>query len=119
MAVRKGVGVLIGIGIGISLLLAGVVSFYASSSPDGLEKVAGDVGFSEHAQDSPVAGSPLSDYGVTGVADDRLSVGIAGIVGVVLTAVAAFGLFLLLARRNRPAAAAAEDPSGAPAEPVG
>ncbi len=29
----------------VSLFLAGVVSFYASSSPDGLEKVAQDVGF--------------------------------------------------------------------------
>ena len=27
----------------VSLFLAGVVSFYASSSPDGLEKVAGDI----------------------------------------------------------------------------
>ena len=29
----------------VSLFLAGVVSFYASSSPDGLEKVAEDIGF--------------------------------------------------------------------------
>ena len=119
MTVRRGAWAFIAIGIGISLLLAGVVSFYASSSPDGLEKVAGDIGFDQHAQDSAVAGSPLSDYGVAGVADERLSVGLAGVVGVVLTAVAAFGLFLWLARRNRTADAAAAEPSGAPAEPVG
>ena len=35
----------------VSLFLAGVVSFYASSSPDGLEKVAQDVGFIDTAKD--------------------------------------------------------------------
>ena len=67
MAVRKGVWMIVGIGLAVSLLLAGVVSYYASSSPDGLEKVAGDIGFIESAEDSAVAGSPLSDYGVSGV----------------------------------------------------
>ncbi|MFM8869411.1 MAG: PDGLE domain-containing protein, partial [Candidatus Nanopelagicus sp.] len=41
----------------ISDLLAGGVSFYASSSPDGLEKVAEDVGFIETAKDHT-----LSDF---------------------------------------------------------
>ncbi len=45
MAVRKGVWIIVGIGLAVSLLLAGVVSYYASSSPDGLEKVAEDIGF--------------------------------------------------------------------------
>ena len=35
----------------VTIGLAGIVSFYASSSPDGLEKVAEDVGFIETAQD--------------------------------------------------------------------
>ena len=35
----------------VSALLAGGASFYASSSPDGLEKVAEDVGFIETAED--------------------------------------------------------------------
>jgi hypothetical protein len=103
MAARRTVWVLIGIGLAISLLLAGVVSYYASSSPDGLEKVAEDIGFSADAEDSAVAGSPLSDYGVAPVSDERLSVGIAGVIGVLLTAVVAFGLFTWLARRNHQA----------------
>lgn len=101
MAVRKGVWIIVGVGLAVSLLLAGVVSYYASSSPDGLEKVAEDIGFIESAEDSAVAGSPLSDYGVSGVADERLSVGLAGVVGVLLTAAIAFGMFTWLARRNR------------------
>ncbi len=101
MAVRKGVWIIVGFGLAVSLLLAGVVSYYASSSPDGLEKAAEDVGFIDSAEDSAVAGSPLSDYGVSGVADERLSVGLAGVVGVALTAAVAFGLFMWLARRGQ------------------
>jgi hypothetical protein len=103
MAARRTVGLFVGLGLVVSLLLAGVVSYYASSAPDGLEKVAGEIGFGESAQDSAVSGSPLSDYGVSAVSDERLSVGLAGVIGVVLTAVVAFGLFHLLARRNRTA----------------
>jgi hypothetical protein len=112
---RRGLWVFIGIGLVVSLALAGLVSHYASSDPDGLEKVAGDVGFLESAEDSAVAGSPLSGYGLSGVSDERVSVGLAGIVGVLLTAAVAFGLFLWLARRNRRAAAApADDMPAAP-----
>lgn len=100
---RRGVWLLVGIGIVVSLLLAGAVSFYASSSPDGLEKVAEDQGFIDTAQDSAVAGSPLADYGVQGVDDDRLSVGLAGVLGVVVVLVVAFALFWWLGRgRRRP-----------------
>jgi hypothetical protein len=92
--------VFIGIGLLLSMVLAGGVSYYASSSPDGLEKVAGDVGFLDSAEDSAAAGSPLSDYGVEGIADERLSVGLSGIIGVVLVGIVAFGLFLWLGRRS-------------------
>lgn len=105
MAARRAVWVFIGIGLAVSLLLAGVVSYYASSSPDGLEKVAGDLGFLDSAKDSAASGSPLSGYGVESVGHERLSVGIAGVIGVLLTAAVAFGLFLWLARRNRSARA--------------
>jgi cobalt/nickel transport protein len=98
--VKRRLWIFIGLGLVVSLLLAGVVSYYASSSPDGLEKVAGDVGFGDAAKDSAVAGSPLTDYGVQGVSDQRVSVGLAGIIGVVVVAVVAFGLFLWLGRRN-------------------
>lgn len=101
MVVRRSTWAIIWVGLGISLLLAGVLSYYASSSPDGLERVAGDVGFLDSAEDSAAAGSPLSDYGVSGVSDDRLSVGLAGVLGLLVTAGIAFGLFGWLARRNR------------------
>lgn len=88
-------------GLLVSLLLAGVVSFYASSNPDGLEKVAEEIGFIETAKDPATAGSALADYGVAGVENERASVGIAGVIGVAATGVVATGLFLYLGKRKK------------------
>ena len=84
----------------VSLLLAGVVSYYASSSPDGLEKVSADHGISQQAKDHDLDDSPLADYGVNGVDDARLSGGLAGVIGVGITFVLASGLVLLVRRRK-------------------
>jgi cobalt/nickel transport protein len=83
-----------------ALSLAGGLSYYASSSPDGLEKVAEDEGFLESAEDSAVSNSPLADYGLAGLDNERLSVGIAGVVGVLATAVIALALFALIKKRS-------------------
>ena len=83
-----------------SLFLAGVVSFYASSNPDGLEKVAEDIGFIETAEDHTYAEGALADYGVKGVENPRLSTGLAGIIGVVATGVISTGLFMLVRRKS-------------------
>ncbi len=91
-------------GLLVTLLVAGVGSWYASSSPDGLESAAEQAGFADTARDSAAAGSPLADYGVSGIDSDRLSGGLAGVVGVLVTllglvAVAVgWGAFRLLAR---------------------
>jgi hypothetical protein len=87
------------IGLLVSLVLAGVVSFYASSSPDGLEKVAQTYGFIDNAEDSAVAGTPLADYGVRGVENERASVALAGVAGVAVTGLLAGGIFMALRRR--------------------
>lgn len=83
----------------ISLFLAGVISFYASSSPDGLEKVAGDIGFIESAQEHVNADGLLADYGVKGVDNERASVGLAGVIGVIGTALIAGVLFRFISRK--------------------
>ena len=89
------------LGLLISMVIAGGVSYYASSNPDGLEKAAEDVGFLDNAKDSAVADSPLADYGVAGVEDERLSVGLAGVLGVLVMVVVAGGGFMLLARKPK------------------
>jgi cobalt/nickel transport protein len=89
------------IGIIVSLFFAGIISNFASGSPDGLEKVAEDTGFIETAQDSAVATSPLADYGVSVVENEFLSTGLSGVIGVAVTALVAFGLFKLLKPKQK------------------
>ncbi|GLY33128.1 hypothetical protein Kisp02_64930 [Kineosporia sp. NBRC 101731] len=83
----------------VSLLFAGVVSYYASSSPDGLEKVTQDHGIADNAQDHDLDDSPLAGYGVSGVDNARLSGGLAGVIGVAVVFVAASSLVLVTRRR--------------------
>jgi cobalt/nickel transport system permease protein len=82
----------------VSFLLAGVVSFFASSSPDGLEYVADDQGFLDSAKDSAVGGWLLADYGEVG----GIPVGVAGIIGVIAALLIGWALAKLVVRR-RPA----------------
>ena len=90
------------VGLLVCLAIAGIGSYYASSSPDGLEKVAANKGFEDTAQAHDLASSPFADYGTHGVDDARLAGGIAGVAGVGLTLTLAGGLFLLLRRNDSP-----------------
>ncbi|QYC38414.1 Fused nickel transport protein NikMN [Nonomuraea coxensis DSM 45129] len=72
-------------GVGVTLVLAGLVSFVASPDPDGLEAVAETQGFGEQAGEHAFGGWALADYGDVG----GIPVGVAGIIGV--------GLVLLIA----------------------
>lgn len=87
------------VGLVVSLLVAGVLSFYASGHPDGLNSVAQSLGFASTERASATAGSPLSGYAVRGVGDARLSGGLAGVVGVLVVGALMTGLVLLLRRR--------------------
>lgn len=87
-------------GLAASLALAGFVSFYASASPDGLEKVAADKGMDAKAEDHAAADSPLAGYGIEGVTDSRVSGGLAGVIGVGVTVVAGTGVFRAARRRR-------------------
>jgi cobalt/nickel transport system permease protein len=80
VATRDSRGLVVGGGIA-ALVLAGVVSFYASASPDGLEYVAGENGFLETARDHVFGDFALAGYGEVG----GIPVGVAGVLGVVLT----------------------------------
>ena len=100
---RNSVWIFILGGLLLALALAFVVSPLASSSPDGLERVAIDQGFDGQAQDHALAGSPLADYAVVGVESESLSTGLSGIVGVVLCfAIAAAVMVGVRAARRAP-----------------
>jgi len=92
--------VLVVTGLLVALFLAGVVSFYASSRPDGLSYVAAKVGFSSSARSHHSDGSPFAGYSTKGVADQRLSGGLAGVVGVVLVGALGGGLAWVVRRRG-------------------
>ena len=109
-------------GLLVAAGLALVVSGFASSSPDGLEKVAEDKGFLETARDHTFADGPLADYTVEGVDNQRLSTGLSGLIGVLITFGLGLALFALV-RSRRPEgdgnkASASTRPPGAEPEPT-
>ena len=97
----------------LALLLAGVVSYFASSSPDGLdsatrqgcqvvrteagERLDGNC-VARQATEHDLGSGPLAGYAVGG--DGRFT-GIAGVVGVLATLAVGFGVFTLLRKRSR------------------
>ena len=65
--------------------LALAVSPFASSSPDGLERVAGDRAFLDQGRLAPVQESaPVPDYALPGVSDPRVATGLAGFAGTLI-----------------------------------
>ncbi|MEU1601897.1 PDGLE domain-containing protein [Micromonospora matsumotoense] len=100
-------------GLLVALLLAGVVSNYASSHPDGLDssllkgctvnaddEITGGSCPAQRARDHELADSPLADYGIRGVDNGFLSTGLSGVAGVLLTFAVGGGVFWLLRRRG-------------------
>jgi hypothetical protein len=92
--------VLLAAGVLVALVLAGVVSFYASGSPDGLERVAEDKGFLDRAEEHAAADSPLADYQAKGVENERLSGGVAGVAGALVVLVLTGGIAYAVRRRG-------------------
>ena len=84
----------------VALMLAGIVSYYASTSPDGLNKVAEDKDFSSQEREHAAGDSPFADYSTDRVEDQRLSGALAGVVGVTVVLVLAGGLSFMLRSRD-------------------
>lgn len=89
--------------LALAIVLGAAFSPFASSAPDGLEKVAVEQGFGDRARLAPVQErAPAHDYALPGIANARLATGLAGLAGVI-------GVFLLgagvVAAIRRPRAA--------------
>jgi PDGLE domain len=86
--------------LAVAVGLATAVSPYASSSPDGLEKVADDKAFLEQGTlHSVQEESPIPDYAFPGVDDARVATGLAGFVGTLF--VFGVGYVVVAAARRR------------------
>lgn len=82
----------------IVCLLVAVISPLASSSPDGLEKVAEDKGFIDRAQDSPFM--VIADYVFPGIENEAVATILAGIIGTLVLFGIAYGLAWLIKSRR-------------------
>ena len=82
---RRDVGLLVAGGLVVVLALAFFVSPLASSSPDGLNKVANEQGLDETVESHAFEDGPVAGYSVRGIEDERVSRGLAGAIGVLLT----------------------------------
>jgi hypothetical protein len=98
---RFGFGAFIAAGLIVALVLAFFVSPSASGDPDGLDKVAIDEGFADTETDHAFGDAPTAGYEVRGVDDDRLSTGLAGVIGVAITFAVAGGVMLVVRRARR------------------
>lgn len=84
----------------VALILAGIVSFYAANSPDGLTKVSEDKGFASSQRTHGAQDGPFAGYGTSFIDNDRLSGGVAGVVGVLVVLALGSGLTLAVRRKR-------------------
>ena len=81
------------VALAVAVGLASAVSPFASPSPDGLERVAGDQAFLDAGRVAEVQrSSPMPDYAFPGVEDPRLATGLAGFTGTLLVFGLGFGV---------------------------
>ena len=91
-------------GLGISLIIAIFVSPFASSDPDGLDRVSQDLEFEDQAiEDAPAKKLPFyglfEEYALRGV-PEGLATPLAGLAGTVVTFGIAWGAGKLLVRSS-------------------
>ena len=84
---------------GLTALVVVLLSPFASANPDGLERVAMDLGFINRGAEAPF--SILSDYAIPWLNEGAGSTILAGAVGALVVAAIAAGLTWFMRRRHR------------------
>jgi len=85
----------------VSLVIAAILSPFASSWPDGLERVAGLLGFAARAEGPPTVNAPIPDYVFPGITSEGLATAVAGILGTLLVFVVLYAVGKALARGEK------------------
>ena len=83
-----------------AVVAVGLIAAISSSEPDGLERVAADLRIAAPAESHNPDQSPLEDYSVGGGAGLIPKV-LAALIGVVITALVAWVLFVIVVRGRR------------------
>jgi cobalt/nickel transport system permease protein len=83
---------------GVAAVIALLLSPFASTLPDGLERVAIDTGF--FYKGTGLFAALIPDYSVPGLKNEWLATGLAGVIGVLLTVTIAFGVASITKRRS-------------------
>lgn len=92
------------LGLLVAIFLATFVSPFASSSPDGLEKVAAQKGFAHKAEGHEIwKWAPIPDYVLPGVQRESIGTALAGLIGTLLVFVVAVVIGRVVVRRSRSA----------------
>ena len=98
---KAGTGKFLPIFLGISILIAAAIAPFASSLPDGLERVAKDLGFIDKDSGS-VLESPMADYQAPVAANEKASTAFAGILGTMLVFAVVYLAARTLRKRGKP-----------------
>jgi len=81
--------------LAIALFMAVFLSPFASSLPDGLERVAEDLGFAQLAEGDPLVRSPMPDYEVPALGEGPFSTAASGLIGTLICFLLPFGFYIL------------------------
>jgi len=87
-------------GLLIAVGLALFASSFASSLPDGLERVAHDLGFVGKAIESPLVPSPIPDYAMPGIRSPLLATALASVIGTLIMFAVSWAIARALVRRR-------------------
>ncbi len=99
--------VVIAVGLGLAIVVA-LFSPWASSSPDGLERVAEDEAFIEEAKDNGYEIIP--DYTFPGVENEKVATILSGLIGIGIVAGLCFGLSYVMKSTSKKSSSGPSSP---------
>lgn len=102
MSLDKNTKIFIFAALLLSLFLAIFISPFASSSPDGLERVAEDKGFLGKGEEwSAWELAPIPDYAMPGLGESALATGAAGFVGTLAVFAIGYAIALFIKPKSK------------------
>lgn len=85
----------------VAIFLAIIIAPFASSWPDGLERVAQDKGFIEKGETEPALSSPIPDYTWPGIKNEKVATAISGVVGTLIVFGVGYGLAIFFKKSKK------------------